>query len=327
MKKVLTKIGYMAFGSLLTLIGYHFGNIDNNTANAQQALEKTENIVDKLRVRQLEIVGNDNSPRIYLGTNLDKGQIVVVDDNDVPHLTLKTNSEGGRIDVQDDLGKNRLKLSVDKDGSGDIRVLGDNSDSVILLGSAASKRGGVIQFNDSLGKGRVILGVTTQDVGGIRFLGDNSETLVGIGSFKGDGGFVAVGPEHENEDEVGMVNPSVMLRATPDKGLVAVENKTGKKYVALVAKDADAYLGIEDDENLNTMINMDSITIRNLKTENLIFASGANPLGEGYVLIFDKNGTPVQAMGNTGKSTQVIEYEETIRRSETIGPLRRKRTQ
>ena len=46
MKKVLTKIGYMAFGSLLTLIGYHFGNIDNNSANAQQALEKTDNIVD-----------------------------------------------------------------------------------------------------------------------------------------------------------------------------------------------------------------------------------------------------------------------------------------
>ena len=72
MKKFLTKIGYMAFGSLLTIIGYHFGNVDNNSVNAQQPLGTFVEIVDKIRVRQVEIVGNDNSPRIYLGTDLDR---------------------------------------------------------------------------------------------------------------------------------------------------------------------------------------------------------------------------------------------------------------
>ncbi len=58
MKKFLTKIGYMAFGRLLTIIGYHFGNVDNNSVNAQQPLGTFVEIVDKIRVRQVEIGGN-----------------------------------------------------------------------------------------------------------------------------------------------------------------------------------------------------------------------------------------------------------------------------
>ena len=116
MKKVLTKVGYMAFGSLLTLIGYHFGDIDNNSVNAQQPSERVVNIVDKIRVRQLEIVGNDNSPRIYLGTDLDKGQIKFVGDDDTPHISLRTTSQGGQINVHDSSGKTKLDLRIKKDG-------------------------------------------------------------------------------------------------------------------------------------------------------------------------------------------------------------------
>ena len=35
MKKVMEKVIFMAVGSLLTIIGYHFGTVDNNSANAQ----------------------------------------------------------------------------------------------------------------------------------------------------------------------------------------------------------------------------------------------------------------------------------------------------
>ncbi len=41
----------MAFGSLFTLIGYHFGNIDNNIAETQRI--PRENAQDELRCRSL----------------------------------------------------------------------------------------------------------------------------------------------------------------------------------------------------------------------------------------------------------------------------------
>ena len=67
MKTILTKMTYMAIGSLLTLIGYHFGNIDNNSANAQIRVTPQETeIVDEIRCRELVIVGDDDTPRITL---------------------------------------------------------------------------------------------------------------------------------------------------------------------------------------------------------------------------------------------------------------------
>ena len=66
MKNVLTKMGYMAIGCLLTIIGYHFGNVENNSVSAQQSSESATNIVDKIRVRQLEIVDDDDTPRVKL---------------------------------------------------------------------------------------------------------------------------------------------------------------------------------------------------------------------------------------------------------------------
>ena len=91
MKKILTKVGYMAFGSLLTLIGYHFGNIDNNSANAQLQFsgQEKEEIVDEIRCRSFVIVGDDDTPRIHLGTNdLDRGAIVVYNEDRANRIFL-----------------------------------------------------------------------------------------------------------------------------------------------------------------------------------------------------------------------------------------------
>ena len=60
MKNILTKLSYMALGRLLTLIGYHFGNIENNTADAQGL-----DVQEKIFCRSLAIVDENNVPRIF----------------------------------------------------------------------------------------------------------------------------------------------------------------------------------------------------------------------------------------------------------------------
>ena len=91
MKKILTKVGYMAFGSLLTLIGYHFGNVDNNSANAQENAP----IVDEVRCRSLVIVGDDNTPRITLGT--ESRVSLGVDLNDSGTIVIREKDSGGIV--------------------------------------------------------------------------------------------------------------------------------------------------------------------------------------------------------------------------------------
>ena len=68
MKKVMEKVIFMAVGSLLTIIGYHFGSADNNSADAQLNVEPvlTDGEFDKIRCRYLEIVDADGNTRIYL---------------------------------------------------------------------------------------------------------------------------------------------------------------------------------------------------------------------------------------------------------------------
>ena len=90
MKTILTKVTYMAIGSLLTLIGYHFGNIDNNSADAQllDTSQETE-IVDEIRCRKLVIVGKDDTPRITLKTHLlDGGVIQISNENGFQKVAL-----------------------------------------------------------------------------------------------------------------------------------------------------------------------------------------------------------------------------------------------
>lgn len=78
MKNILTKVGYTAFGCLLTLIDYHFGNIDNNRANAQGIVKEKPEIVDEIRCRRLVIVGDDDTHPIILGTDdFDRGSIQI----------------------------------------------------------------------------------------------------------------------------------------------------------------------------------------------------------------------------------------------------------
>ena len=99
MKNVSTKIAYMVIGSLLTLIGYHFGNVDNNTASAQ----KDDSIVDEIQCRRLVVVGNDGTTRIDLGTEIldgvETGYVNVIREGKLLSTTIGSDTNGGSIAI------------------------------------------------------------------------------------------------------------------------------------------------------------------------------------------------------------------------------------
>ena len=119
MKDVSTKIGYMVIGSLLTLIGYHFGNVDSNTASAQ----KDDPIVDEIRCRKLVIVGENNTPRIALGTDrTDRGEIIIYNEDGARRIRLGVNEfvqdiDSGILQIQaKESGSTSVALGVDSYG-------------------------------------------------------------------------------------------------------------------------------------------------------------------------------------------------------------------
>lgn len=204
MKKFLTKIGYMAFGSLLTIVGYHFGNVDNNSVNAQETFQTPVEIVDKLRVRQLEIVGNDNSPRIYLGTDLDRGQIKFVSDSDTSQISLKATSHGGQIKLHNVSGKHKISLSLTGDGRGSIMigekagvvltetdnggvVVVDSEDEKSMVTLQALKSGGFVVMATDPSGGSALLGAT--DGGGV-FQVSRKDIAHAVLSSNSDGGIL-----------------------------------------------------------------------------------------------------------------------------------------
>lgn len=87
MKNIITKLSYMALGGLLTLIGYHFGNIENHTADAQVAADEVKDVI---RCRKLIIVGKKGGGILDIGrkdrivletTDMDRGSISIYSDD------------------------------------------------------------------------------------------------------------------------------------------------------------------------------------------------------------------------------------------------------
>ena len=99
MKNVSTKIAYMVIGSLLTLIGYHFGNIETNTATAQ----KDDAIVDEIQCRSLVVIGDDGTTRIVLGSEffdgVETGYINVIGEGELPSATIRSDAYGGSMAI------------------------------------------------------------------------------------------------------------------------------------------------------------------------------------------------------------------------------------
>ena len=133
MKNILTKLSYMAFGCLLTIIGYHFGNIDNNNADAQTSFMPVP-IDDRILCRRLIIVGKDNTPRITLEADrFDRGKIEIGDEHRIRRVYLGIDAvdgvEGGAIelsakgsDISASLGTEGLKRHTSSSSILSLRV-------------------------------------------------------------------------------------------------------------------------------------------------------------------------------------------------------------
>ena len=166
MKKVLTKVGYMAFGCLLTLIGYHFGNIDDSNVNAQENAP----IVDEVRCRKLVIVGRDGTPRITLDTKsfnraiapklfgpgldrfYDHGLIEIYNKDGIPRITLGVDMEDyGTVAVQGkESGGVAAELGVNDDG-GFMVLYNKVLDRPVLRAGMSDKGEGIFLTRDKAG--------------------------------------------------------------------------------------------------------------------------------------------------------------------------------
>lgn len=161
MKKILTKIGYMAFGSLLTLIGYYFGSIDNNSANAQESkvvrpylLDRTYSIVDEVHCRRLVILGDDEGDRITLETDLyDRGMITIYNEKWAERIALRitNNTDSGILEITGkESGGPAASLGVDING-GFMALFNNVNDKTVLQAAITNKGEGFIITRDKVG--------------------------------------------------------------------------------------------------------------------------------------------------------------------------------
>ena len=149
MKSVLTKISYMAFGCLLTLIGYYFGNVDNNSADAQ-VVKKAVKTADELRCRRLVIV--DDNARTRVALNKDGMQM----SNEMGHIRISIHinksTDGGTVQVlSDGLSTGAAaELNVDEYG-GSLSLWNKFIDTPVLRACITDKGEGIVITRDRAG--------------------------------------------------------------------------------------------------------------------------------------------------------------------------------
>lgn len=104
MKNVSTKIAYMVIGSLLTIIGYHFGNVDKNTVEAEQAdlVPDTDAVkyFEKIVCKEFVIVNEDVKRVVNIAPDLDgAGSIITYDKDGKPLAHIGSDNNGGRLAI------------------------------------------------------------------------------------------------------------------------------------------------------------------------------------------------------------------------------------
>ena len=144
----------MAFGCLLTLIGYHFGNIDNNSVETQVIVQKVVPIVDEIRCRSLVIVGDDDTPCITLNTNLfDGGQINIYNEDGTRRIWLgvASNYDSGGLEISGkESGSTAVMLGTDNEG-GFMALFNKVLDKPVIQASITIKGEGFIFTRDEVG--------------------------------------------------------------------------------------------------------------------------------------------------------------------------------
>ena len=186
MKNIVTKLSYMALGGLLTLIGYHFGNIENNTADAQVAADEVKDVI---RCRKLIIVGKGGgfyglgNDRIVLETtDMDRGSISIYnEDGLLPRILLgvANNADTGFLKVYGPDNRSGVELGVGTDGAR-MTLYNSLSDRAVELGAGTD--GGEMQlYNKARNSAVFKAGVTIDGRGYAVTLGIDGQQTDGIG--------------------------------------------------------------------------------------------------------------------------------------------------
>ncbi len=136
MKNVSTKIAYMVIGSLLTIIGYHFGNIANNPAEAQEKADAP--IVDEIRCRRLVVVNEDGETVTKIVPTLDGDGTIAINNKDgevLVNIAPTVETSDGSIQTYNKDGKVLVTIGTTETSDGFIRTYNKDGELVAGIGS------------------------------------------------------------------------------------------------------------------------------------------------------------------------------------------------
>ena len=135
------KLKYMVLGGVLTLAGFMFGNMNNNT-EAQSGYET----IDKLVVRELIVRGgmkltNDNlEPLVLIDSDLEGGSITVYGRGGRGIANLSVSKLGGSVRVYDVRNQNTAAINAYEEGG------------ILSVSSAINQVGATVSSDESGGK-------------------------------------------------------------------------------------------------------------------------------------------------------------------------------
>ena len=148
------KLKYMILGGMLTLAGFMFGNMNNNT-EAQFGYET----IDKLTVRELivrkdiRVMSDDMEPRVHISWDRDGGRVITYGPKQKGAASLLVAEGNGVVTTQGSKEKTGASLMVNE-GGGVLSLFAPDGNAKIFLG--ISEGDGVAYLVDKLGAARVL---------------------------------------------------------------------------------------------------------------------------------------------------------------------------
>lgn len=155
------KLKYMVLGSLLTLAGFMFGNMNSDT-EAQLGSETMDTLTvrELIVVEDIKITSNSGSPRVMISSDRNGGKVTVFGPGGIGGkgaASLSLTENGGRVSVFGIGGEAAAMLAVTKKG-GTLTTKGVIGEAA-GVGIGANEEGGTVTVFDREGKPRAAFGI------------------------------------------------------------------------------------------------------------------------------------------------------------------------
>ena len=126
------KLKYMVLGGLLTLAGFMFGNMNNNTEAQLGSQTIGELTVRTLLVLDKIIVQRGQEVRVIISSNLNGGQVATFGPDGKAVAGIGIDEHGGSVVTSDVTGKSAVDISSDENG-GAVSIFSRDEKSGVLL--------------------------------------------------------------------------------------------------------------------------------------------------------------------------------------------------